>query len=96
MDKEPSFNSLEQLFKRISPALDSKIKELRMLGYKYPDKKDVWNYLVIKVWKNKKNLELHEVVSDILYLDNYELNEYVLEKMNKEKKNKMSEEESIL
>ena len=86
MIMEPEFSSLDELYKRVGPALDSKVRELRLHGYKYPDKKDIWNYLVKNTWKDKKNLLLHELVSDILYLDNYTINEYVLEKMSKDRK----------
>ena len=40
--------------------------------------KDIWNYLVENVWKSKENLELHELISDILYANNYDLNEYAM------------------
>jgi len=91
MNKEPEFKSLEELYKRVTPALESKVNELRLHGYKYPTKKDIWNYLVKTAWKDKKNLLLHELVSDILYLDNYAINEYVLEGMSKMKRDEISD-----
>ena len=86
MKKEVEFKTREELYKRILPALDTKVSELRAKGFKYPTQKDIWNYLVSKSWKNKANLNLHDLVSDILYIDSYDLNEYVLEKMNKSRK----------
>lgn len=77
------FSSLKQLYDRVEPALYSKCKELKRLGFKYITEKDVWNYLAEKEWKDKTNLELHELISDILHTDNYKINDYVLEKLNK-------------
>lgn len=86
MDDKLEFKSLDELYNRVLPALYSKIKELRRLGFKYVNEKDIWNYLVVTSWKNKNNLQLHELINDILYADNYRINDYVMEKMNKLKK----------
>lgn len=83
MKNELEFKTLEELYKRILPALTAKVSELRAQGLKFPIEKDIWNYLVNKTWKNKTNLELHDLVSDILYLDSHDLNEYVLRKIDR-------------
>ena len=81
------FKNLKDLYDRVKPALYSKSKEIRKLGFKYVNEIDIWNYLVESVWKKKVNLELHELISDILYADNYKINEYVMNKINKVKEN---------
>ena len=86
-DNVIEFKSAEELYNRVEPALYSKRKEINKLGFKYVTEKDIWNYLVDNCWKNKVNLELHELISDILYADNYLINNYVMKKMDNLKKN---------
>ncbi|MGM9875012.1 MAG: post-transcriptional regulator [Bacilli bacterium] len=83
MDNPIEFKSAKELYDRVLPALYSKVKEVRNLGFKYITEKDIWNYLVNNTWKTKKNLQLHDLISDILYADNYKLNDYVMDKMKK-------------
>ncbi len=83
MENKIEFGSLRELYERVLPALYSKVKEMKKSGFKYVNEKDIWNYLVDKSWKSKSNLELHELINDILYADNYDINEYVLNKLNK-------------
>lgn len=83
MNDSMEFKSARELYDRVSPALYSKVKEVRNLGFKYITEKDVWNYLVNSTWKTKRNLQLHDLISDILYADNNKLNDYVVEKMKK-------------
>jgi hypothetical protein len=82
MDDKIEFKSLKELYERVKPALYSKQKEVKRLGLKYVTEKDIWNYLVENVWKTKENLELHELINDILYANNYDLNEYAMRKVN--------------
>ncbi len=89
MDDKIEFKSLKELYERVKPALYSKQKEVKRLGLKYVTEKDIWNYLVENVWKTKENLELHELISDILYANNYDLNEYAMRRI---KEYKESEE----
>ena len=60
MDNPIEFKSAKELYNRVLPALYSKVKELRNLGFKYITEKDVWNYLVNSTWKVKRDLQLHE------------------------------------
>ncbi len=83
------FKSLKELYNRVKPALYSKLKEIHNLGFTMISEKDIWNYLVINNWKNRINLELHEIISDILYADNYRIYEYVMEELKKNKKEKI-------
>lgn len=86
-DNVIEFKSAEELYNRVEPALYSKVKEVNKLGFKYVTEKDIWNYLVDNVWKNKVNLELHELISDILYADNYLINNFIMKKLEALKKN---------
>ncbi len=51
-----TFNSLEELYERIKPALRAKRAEMHRQGFKYIKKEDIWNYLKEIKWKNSKNL----------------------------------------
>ena len=75
------FNSLEELYKRVSPALTSKVREFRRNKIKYIKEEDIWNYLIESKWRNGKGLELYNLVDDILNTDNKEIEDYVLNKL---------------
>lgn len=54
-------------FKKLEPALKSKLEELDLIGYGQVSMKDLWSYLTKKKWKNvNKEIHIHELVSDIL------------------------------
>lgn len=96
MDNPIEFKSAKELYDRVLPALYSKVKEVRNLGFKYITEKDIWNYLVNSTWKTKRNLQLHDLISDILYVDNYKLNDYVMDKMKKLKTRNDNVDEEML
>lgn len=96
MDNPIEFKSAKELYDRVLPALYSKVKEVRNLGFKYITEKDIWNYLVNNTWKTKRNLQLHDLISDILYADNYKLNDYVMDKMKKLKTRDDNVDEEML
>ena len=54
------FETLEELYKRIKPALITKKNEMHRDGYIYIKEEDIWNYLkkqtLINLWKNIPNL----------------------------------------
>lgn len=77
------FKSLDDLYKRIKPALYSKVMELKRNGISYIKEEDIWNYLSVNVWKNSKLLSIYDMVNDILELDSSELKEYVLSLLKK-------------
>ena len=86
MQENIEFKSIDELYNRVFPALYSKAKEIKNLGYKLVTERDVWNYLVNSSWKKRNDLELNDLVTDILYSDNYRIYEYVMDKMNEMKK----------
>ena len=63
------FETLDELKKRITPAIETKIKELKTNFYEGITTEDIWEYLKIK-WKKEKNLTLYDIVNDILNIDN--------------------------
>ena len=77
------FNSAEELYKRLNPALKSKVAELKRDGYGYLTEDDVWNYLKEIKWKNSRNLALNEMVSDIFSSDNSLIDAYYKNKLNR-------------
>lgn len=76
------FDSLEELYKRIKPALLTKKEEMRRSGYNYIKEEDIWNYLKEVKWINSKNLLLHKMVSDVLNADNMLIDKYLKQKLN--------------
>lgn len=90
------FNSAEELYKRLKPALDAKESELHNLGYKYIRSVDIWNVLKRNKWKDSSNLTLHEMVDDILNTDSAFYDESVKLEFNKLKREPELEEDNIL
>lgn len=80
MDLE--FNSAEELFDRLKPALRTKLSELKANGYGYLKIEDVWNFLKEKKWRQTNNLSLNEMVSDILNCDDELVDDYFKDKLN--------------
>jgi len=75
------FNSVEELYKRVRPALTSKVREFRRNKKEFVKEEDIWNYLIESKWKNGKGLELYHLVDDILNTNNKEIEDYVINKM---------------
>ena len=75
------FNSIEDLYKRVRPALTSKVRELKRNNIILVKEEDIWNYLIETKWRTGKGLELFNIVDDILNIDNKELEHYVINKM---------------
>ncbi len=76
------FNSLEELYERITPALRTKTNEMRRLGLHYIREEDIWNYLKEIKWKDSKSLLLYQMVDDIINCENYKIDEYLKKKLN--------------
>ena len=85
MDLE--FNSLEELYNRLRPALNVKMSELEANGYGYLKPEDIWNYLKEKKWRGSHDLMLSDMVSDILNSDNALIDDYFKEKINEKNRN---------
>jgi hypothetical protein len=76
------FNSLEELYNRIKPALMAKVEELKRNDLNYIKEEDVWNYLKEIKWKDSSDLKLYQMVSDVLNADNLLIDEYLKKKLN--------------
>ena len=77
------FNNVKELYERLLPALNTKVKELKRNDIDYVKKEDIWNYIKDKKWSKANNLLLYQMVDDILNLDNFEIDEYVKEEIRK-------------
>ncbi len=75
------FKSLEDLYKRIRPALLTKKLEMHKLGFIYIKEEDIWNYLKDIKWVDSKNLDLYQMVNDVLNSDNTLIDKYLKEKL---------------
>lgn len=87
-------NSLD-LYKRLLPAINSKINELSKYEIFYVKREDIWNYLKHEKWKDD-NISLAEMVDDILNTDNEKLAKYVKEKTLNERKSTEIDETELL
>ena len=74
--EEVTFNSAEELYKRLLPALRSKKKILGKSGYSYIKEKDIWDALRSLKWHQSNGLELCDMVDDILHTENQFFNSY--------------------
>jgi len=80
MMEELKFASVNDLYKRVLPALKSKRKELTKDAMAYIKEEDIWNYLKSNKWNQTSSLNLHDMVNDILMVDNTFLDVYVKNK----------------
>lgn len=69
------FNTVE-VYNKLVPCLNSKIKELNKFGINNITKEDIWNYLIRNVWKDSIPY-LSDMVNDILKLDGSTIVKYV-------------------
>lgn len=52
----------------MQPALESKKGEFQLMGYEKASTEEIWNCLVLKVWKGNPPKRVYEVVQDIFHL----------------------------
>lgn len=96
------FNTLSELYRHVMPALRSKAKELKLGNLSFIKEKDIWDCLKNTKWYSENDLTLYDIVSDILYLEEKTLVNYIntRNKNTTEKKkkteNKSTEEDNIL
>lgn len=68
-----AFNSLDELYKRIKPALNVKVKEINRIGFKNINEEDIWNFLKETKWSKSVDLLLYEMVNDIFNFNSIDL-----------------------
>lgn len=90
------FDSVFDLYKRVKPALNSKIKELKREKFDYIKEEDIWNFLIQNKWSKDKGLVLCDVVDDILHVDIKKLDKYVKDKIKKIKEDLLIEELDLI
>ena len=76
------FNSLQELYERIKPALITKQSEMKRNGFDYIRVEDIWNFFKEVKWKKANNLSLSEMVSDILNTSDELIDRYLKQKFN--------------
>lgn len=87
------FETLEELYRKIEPALYTKQNEMHRDGYIYIKKEDIWNYLKEVKWKDARGLDLYNMTSDILNTENIYIDNYLKEKLNLRNRNIYFEED---
>ncbi len=90
---EVEFNSLQELYDRIKPALVTKQSDMKRDGYPYITIEDIWNFFKEVKWKKATDLELYDMVSDILNTDNGVIDNYLKQKLNLKNRKVYFEEE---
>ena len=83
--KDINLDDFKELYNRLKPALNSKTKELKLKDKIIIKEEDLFNYLKDNVWNKEKNTSLFDMVSDIMYVDEDKLLDYI--NMNIFKKN---------
>ena len=94
--KDIEFNSIIDLYNRVKPALNSKIKELKREKYDYIKEEDVWNYLVKNKWADSSGLVLSDIVNDILHIENDKIDTFIKEEHKNRKEELLIEELDLI
>ena len=72
-------NNQNNLYLRLLPAFNTKIKEWQREKLNNINPLDLWNFCVIKRWHGKNNLRMYELVDDILNIDMIDFLKYLKE-----------------
>lgn len=84
--EEITFNSKQELYNHLLPALKTKKNELKRNGYDYIKETDIWNYLSEKIWSKATNLRIDEMVNDIFNVDDALVDAYLRTKLNEKER----------
>ncbi len=79
---EQEFSNIKELKKRVTPALKTKLKELKSQNYTIVTLDDIWNYSINK-WKKSQDLTLYDIINDILNTNNEDIEEYAIKRSEK-------------
>lgn len=79
----------------IQHVLDSKVEELRLLGYEKANSEEVWQCLLQKVWRKNNEKRLHEVVQDILHLSGNQYMSFLTVEMHQQNDDLMAQIEAL-
>lgn len=72
-----NFNTLKDLYNRVTPALKSKVRELERNQVFFVTEKDIWDCLRKTKWKEETDLTLFDIVNDILFIEEKELYNFI-------------------
>ena len=75
---EIEFKSVRELFERVTPALKSKVRELKRNNITYINEIDIWNCCKELYWKKSNSLSLASMVNDILNTKTDDFEKYMM------------------
>lgn len=93
---EIKFKSLQELYERLKPALNCRKNEIMRMNIPYIKTEDIWNYLKETKWNTSSNLTLADMVSDILNVDEYLIDEYIKKNLKTFKRNIILDDDNLL
>ena len=93
---DSTFKTIDDLYKRLKPALYSKVVELKRMGLDYIKEEDIFNYLLESSWSKKDNLSISDLTNEILYLDNNLITSYVMNLLKETERKKIEEDNNLL
>ncbi len=73
---EEKFIDINDLYRRITPALNAKVAELKRAKITI-SKRLLWEYCLKNIWIFKKDLRIYEMVNDILNVDELTLIQFL-------------------
>ncbi len=68
-----NIRSIEDLYKKVLPALKSKESSLSLQGYVSLTCDDIWNYLLQTKWLHIDKVELSDIIDDIMMVDGHKI-----------------------
>ena len=69
MANSEKFSSITDLYKRLLPAIRTKVDELKSNKIYDISELDIWEYCKETLWKTRNDLRIYEMVNDILFVD---------------------------
>ncbi|HOP65497.1 MAG TPA: post-transcriptional regulator [Bacilli bacterium] len=96
MNDEIKFTSLQDLYNRVRPALQTRVSEIKRQKIPYIKEEDIWNYLKTYKWNNSANLTLIDMINDILSVDPYTIDQYIKTNMQKVKREIIATGDNLL
>ena len=76
MNSNYKFNTLEELYRKLLPALNTKVGDLKRDNIVNITAEDIWKYLKNTYWCNRSDLTLGDMVNDILTTPNIDILNY--------------------
>lgn len=80
---ELKFKSLEELYKKLIPAFNVRVNDLKRNKINGITKEDIWNYLKNNNWIRREHLTLCEMVDDIINVSDKDLIDYKIKNNNR-------------